>query len=157
MEKDIVVLDCGAGSLKVGLASDEQPRLVCPNLSFKSKGETRSFTGDALVTRDEILSLTLRRPFDRGYLVNPDLQREIITRVFNSVLEINPEQCGLVITEPPFNFESCRAELLKVRKESKTVFEGCFRLCSIWDSFRSLWFRVLSWLCFIQRCWNPNR
>ncbi len=47
--------------------------------------------------------MNLRRPVDRGYVVNWDLQREIWDHVFAKVLKINPKNCHLVLLEPPFN------------------------------------------------------
>eukprot|EP00955_Chlamydomonas_euryale_P077165 362866-Chlamydomonas_euryale.AAC.36 len=53
--------------------------------------------------------LTIKRPYDRGYLVNFDLEREIWGRSMRSVLKVNPADVGLLMTEPMFNFPSVRA------------------------------------------------
>ena len=111
---NVVVIDNGGGFVRLGVAGEERPRVVCPNLSFKAKGETRMTTGDALLTRDDILSLTIRRPYDKGYLVNSELQRELWTKLFKAHLDIPPMHCGLILTQPLFNFDSCHAEMLKV-------------------------------------------
>lgn len=113
-ERQILVIDNGAADLKVGFAGEASPRVISPNLSFKAKGDSRYTTGDALLTRDDILSLTFRRPFDKGYLVHGDLQKEIWGKLFRTALKTSPVQCGLVVTESLFNFDSSHAELLKV-------------------------------------------
>jgi len=117
--KRTVVLDNGGNTLKAGFADEDEPILICPNLTFKSKGEGggRYQTGDALSTTSEILSLTLRRPFDKGYLVNLELQREIWSRVFKTHLKIDPKECDLILTEPLMNLDSIRTEV------EKTVFD----------------------------------
>eukprot|EP00210_Caulerpa_lentillifera_P004353 g4151.t1 len=113
-----VVLDNGGYTLKAGFAGDEEPIVICPNLTFKSKGEGGRYqTGDVLNTTSEILSLTLRRPIDKGYLVNMELQREIWSRVFKTHLKIDPKDCDLILTEPLMNLDSIRTEL------EKTVFD----------------------------------
>jgi hypothetical protein len=45
----------------------------------------------------------------QGYLVNFDLEREIWTKVFKSVLKVNPRECGLLLSEPIFNFRQVQA------------------------------------------------
>lgn len=119
-EKHIVVIDNGASTVKIGFSREAVPRVISPNLTFKAKGDGRHLTGDALLARGDILSLNLRRPIDKGYLVNLDLQKEIWNKIFKSILKIHPGQCGLVMTEPPFNFEGSRAALMKV-----SVMQSC--------------------------------
>ncbi|KAF5839191.1 actin family [Dunaliella salina] len=91
--------------------------LVFPNCVAKPKGERASYVGDMLLECKEISQLNLRRPFDRGYLINWDLEREIWSRAFKAVLGMSlggkggssssrgpaPANCGLIITEPMFN------------------------------------------------------
>eukprot|EP00983_Pelagomonas_calceolata_P058021 1145329-Pelagomonas_calceolata.AAC.1 len=59
---------------------------VFPNCVAKPKGERASYVGDMLLDCKEISQLNLRRPFDRGYLINWDLEREIWSRAFKAVL-----------------------------------------------------------------------
>ena len=74
-----------------------------PNCVAKPKGEKRSYIADEINQIKDISSVNLRRPIDRGYVVNWDLQREIWDHVFAKVLKINPKNCHLVLLEPPFN------------------------------------------------------
>ena len=53
-------------------------------------------------------------PFQRGYLVNWDTQRQIWDHVFNEVLSITPSDHNLVFTEPLFNFPSIQDTLQEI-------------------------------------------
>jgi hypothetical protein len=52
-------------------------RSVVPNCVAKPKGEKRTYVCDEIHLIKDISSLNLRRPVDRGYVVNWDLQKEI--------------------------------------------------------------------------------
>ncbi|GMH39782.1 hypothetical protein BSKO_07680 [Bryopsis sp. KO-2023] len=114
MNERVVVLDNGGGTIKAGFAGDPNPVKVFPNCTAKIKGERHNLVGDMLLDTKEILSLVLRRPFDRGYPVNFELQREIWARTFKHVLRINPREYGLVLTEPLFNLPSIQAEIEQI-------------------------------------------
>lgn len=105
----VVVVDNGAGNIKAGIGGDKSPRSIFPNCSAKSKGERQALVGDMLAEANEISQLTIKRPMDRGYLVNFDLEREIWNRIFRSVLKISPRESGLLFTEPLFNFKQVQA------------------------------------------------
>mmetsp|Transcript_35953 Transcript_35953/g.80033 ORF Transcript_35953/g.80033 Transcript_35953/m.80033 type:complete len:419 (+) Transcript_35953:120-1376(+) len=105
----VVVLDNGGGNIKVGFGGESTPRSVFPNCSAKPKGERQIFIGDMMLECKEISQLTIKRPMDRGYLVNWDLEREIWGRVFRNVLRVNARDCGLLLTEPLFNFPQVQA------------------------------------------------
>ena len=90
---------------------------MVPNCVAKPKGEKRSYVCEEIHTIKDISSLTLRRPVDRGYVVNWDLQREILDHVFKKVLKINPKTCHLVLTEAPFNLPAIAAE------QDKAIFD----------------------------------
>jgi hypothetical protein len=73
-----------------------QTNSVVPNCIAKPKGEKRSYTCDEIHGIKDISSLNLRRPVDRGYVVNWDLQKEIWDHIFKKVLKIKPKECHLV-------------------------------------------------------------
>ena len=50
---------------------------MVPNCVAKPKGEKRSYVCDEIHNIKDISSLNLRRPIDRGYVVNWELQKEI--------------------------------------------------------------------------------
>ena len=45
----------------------------------------------------------MRRPIERGYLVNVDLQAEIWSSALRTLLRVKAADCGLVLTEPLLN------------------------------------------------------
>lgn len=54
-------------------------------------------------------------PFQKGYLVNWDTQRQVWDYVFGSeVLKVRPQDHGLVFTEPVFNFSSIQDTLNEI-------------------------------------------
>lgn len=50
----------------------------------------------------------LRGSTKQGYLVNWELEKEIWARALRGGLGAAPAGCGLVLTEPLFNFEACQ-------------------------------------------------
>lgn len=118
MEECVVVLDNGAGFIKAGLAGDLQPLKVFPNGTAKLKGERLTLVGDQIMDSKDILSLTIKRPFSRGYLTSVDLQREIWARAFKHVLKVTQSHglccCHALVTLMLWKVKSpCLAPLLK--------------------------------------------
>lgn len=107
--RDVIVLDNGGSTIKVGFAGDAEPMFVVPNCIAKPKGEKRSYICDEIAGIKDVSCLTLRRPVDRGYVVNWDLQTEIWAHVFGTLMKIDPTKCHLLVTEPHFNLPSCAA------------------------------------------------
>ena len=83
---------------------------VVPNCVAKPKGEKRSYVCEEIHDIKDISSLNLRRPIDRGYVVNWGLQKDIWDHVFKKVLHVKPKECHLVLTEAPFNLPALMAE-----------------------------------------------
>ncbi|EFJ45987.1 actin-related protein Arp6 [Volvox carteri f. nagariensis] len=110
----VVAIDNGGGNCKVGMAGQPTPTRVFPNASAKPKGERQTLIADLLADTKEVSQLQLKRPFDRGYLCNLELQREIWSRAVRTVLRRTPSECGLLLTEPLFNFDEIRADTQKV-------------------------------------------
>ncbi|KAK2995282.1 hypothetical protein RJ640_029613 [Escallonia rubra] len=77
----------------------------------------------------DLTSATLRRPFDRGYLVNPDLQSSLWSHLFSSLFRVTPSTSSLLLTEPLFNLPSIQ------RSTDEIVFEEFgFRSLFVADS-----------------------
>jgi actin-related protein 6 len=97
-----LVLDNGAGRIKYGWSSDEQPRCM-PNALAKIHKTLESVVGDEIDSVPGATSqLRFSRPFDRGYLVNWGVERDIWHRMLTSNLDAHPAECDLVLTVPPF-------------------------------------------------------
>lgn len=114
LDSNVVILDNGGGTCKIGIGGDEKPRSIFPNCTAKPKGERQTYVGDALLDAKDILQLNLRRPFDRGFLVNWDVEKEVWNRAFKSVLKVNPRNSCLLVTEPLFNFAQLQQTLEQV-------------------------------------------
>lgn len=63
---------------------------MAPNCSAKPKGEQRLAVADEVAALRDQAALSLRRPVDRGFVVNPHLQRDIWDRLFRKVLKACP-------------------------------------------------------------------
>jgi hypothetical protein len=58
-----------------------------PNCAAKPKGEKRLYVGDELEECRDISALALRRPVEKGFVVNGQLQRDIWERLFRRTLK----------------------------------------------------------------------
>ena len=95
---------------------------------IRSKFERRrSFIGDQVEECKDLSSLYYLLPFQKGFLVNWDTQRQLWDYVFgNDALRVNPQNVGLVFTEPVFNFASIQDTLNEIFFE-EYKFQSFFR------------------------------
>ncbi|XP_042437907.1 actin-related protein 6-like [Zingiber officinale] len=126
----VVVIDNGAGLCKAGFGGDRDPVAIVPNCVGKSPASKKWLVADELRAADtDVTSVSLRRPFDRGYLVNPELQREVWDRVIRTLLRVDPNHSSLLLVEPLFNPSSVQ------RVTDEIVFEDFgFRSLCVADS-----------------------
>ncbi|KAJ6810765.1 actin-like protein arp6 isoform X1 [Iris pallida] len=133
----VVVLDNGGGLCKAGFGGDRDPVAVVPNCvarpsSSASSSSKKWLVADQLQSPDaDLTSMSVRRPFDRGYLINPDLQKEVWDRVLRSSLRVDPARSplSLLLVEPLFNPPSVQ------RATDEVVFEEMgFRSLCVADS-----------------------
>lgn len=116
----VVVLDNGGGLIKAGFGGDRDPVAVVPNCVARqaSSSSKKYLIADQLLSPSvDITSMSIRRPFDRGYLINVDLQREIWDRVLRGVLHCDPTSSSLLLVEPLFNLPAIQ------RSTDEVVFE----------------------------------
>ncbi|XP_010230761.1 actin-related protein 6 [Brachypodium distachyon] len=104
----VVVIDNGGGLLKAGFGGDKDPIAVVPNCIAKSPGSNANskkwLAADQLQAQDiDVTGMTLRRPIDRGYLINTEVQREVWERVLRNLLQVDPTNSSLLLVEPQFN------------------------------------------------------
>ena len=86
MLNPVVVVDNGAFQCRMGVAGEDAPRKCFQNAMAKAKGDRNAILGDMIDTAKVITQLNVRRPFDRGYLVNWDLEIDLWTRGFKHFL-----------------------------------------------------------------------
>jgi actin-related protein 6 len=98
-----IVFDNGGANLRVGFSNERKPRIL-PNYSAKGKSDRKAYVGDELDNCIEIASLTYRRPVERGYVVNWELQGELWDRALGpAVLNVrSAAEHSLTLTEAPF-------------------------------------------------------
>lgn len=104
----VVVLDNGGGLIKAGFGGDRDPISVAPNCLARplssGGGSKKWLIADELLSPTaDLTSASLRRPIDRGYLVNPDLQREVWDRLLLRNAAVDPASSSLLLVEPLFN------------------------------------------------------
>ncbi|KAJ7294328.1 hypothetical protein O6H91_10G109500 [Diphasiastrum complanatum] len=102
----IVVLDNGAGFCKAGFAGHQDPVAMVPNCLGRPRGSKRWLVADQVQECDDIQGLAVRRPMDRGYLISPELEKEVWDRIFKVLLNVKPADCALLLVEPLFNLPS---------------------------------------------------
>ncbi|CDH52255.1 arp6 actin-related protein 6 homolog [Lichtheimia corymbifera JMRC:FSU:9682] len=121
----VVVLDNGGSTIKINTAHDTEPRLV-PNAIIRGRSDRRNFIGDQIEQCTDFSSLYYRLPFERGYLTNWGVERPIWNRLFGSVLNIDPKDSGILITEPCFNLSNIQEVYDQVIFEDYE-FASCYR------------------------------
>ncbi|KAK4420294.1 Actin-related protein 6 [Sesamum alatum] len=115
---NVVVLDNGGGLIKGGFGGERDPTCVVPNCTARPSSSKKWLLADQLLSpTEDLTSATLRRPFDRGHLINPDLQSSIWAHLFTSILKIHPPNTSLLLTEPLFTLPSIQ------RSVDEIIFE----------------------------------
>ena len=108
-----LVVDNGAGILKAGLIRDgidyNAPSLALKpvllhNCTAKSRAEKKFFVADGLDTAIDLAALYIRRPHERGYIVNWDIEQDVWERMCHKdVLGVKPSETSVFVTEPMFS------------------------------------------------------
>ncbi|XP_076243806.1 actin-related protein 6 [Calliopsis andreniformis] len=114
MSNSVFVLDNGAYTAKVGLASDS-PKVV-PNCIMKAKSERRRpFVGNQIEECRDASGLFYILPFQKGYLVNWDVQKTVWDYVFSKeCCPVNLSQLSVIVTEPLFNFPTVQEAMTEI-------------------------------------------
>ncbi|CAG9460229.1 unnamed protein product [Pedinophyceae sp. YPF-701] len=110
----VIVLDNGGGNCKLGFAGEKEPRAVFPNCVARSSADKKAYVGDAVNSCKDLASLALKRPIDRGYVVNWDMEQEVWAHAFDHVCGVDTKECSLVVTEPLMNFPALRETMDQV-------------------------------------------
>ncbi|XP_077528758.1 actin-related protein 6-like [Haemaphysalis longicornis] len=115
MAAHCLVVDNGGGSIKAGFTTQNAPRIL-PNCITKAKSERRrQFIGDQLDDCKDMSGLFYLLPFQKGYLVNWDVEKQVWDYMFGKdVFNCQFEETCVVLTEPYFNFPSIRESLVEV-------------------------------------------
>ncbi|KAH7932849.1 hypothetical protein HPB49_003776 [Dermacentor silvarum] len=92
---------------------------VLPNCITKAKSERRrQFIADQLDDCKDMSGLFYLLPFQKGYLVNWEVEKQVWDYMFGKdVFNCQFEETCLILTEPYFNFPSIRESLVEVLYE----------------------------------------
>lgn len=126
IHKNIIVLDNGGDTIKIGFAGQRSPTALVPNCACRPQGTKATIIGVDSKDIPDINGLIVRRPIDRGYLTNSQLQKDIWAHCIHEVLKVSEtevKKCWLVMTEPPMNFSTSRQEMDRIVLE-EFGFEG---------------------------------
>ena len=116
-----IVMDNGGDTCKVGFGGQAKPIKLVQNSVVRVKGDklAQTYVGHH---QDQIVDqsgLYYRRPHERGYVTDWPLQGQIWSQVFGaSLLNIQPTECTLLLTEPLFNPAPLRKEQDEVVMET---------------------------------------
>ncbi|XP_055701592.1 actin-related protein 6 [Phlebotomus papatasi] len=122
-----LILDNGAYMAKIGYSREANPKFI-PNCIMKAKSERRRpFIGDQIEECRDVSGLYYILCFQRGYLVNWDIQKTVWDYMFSSeCCGVNYTENPLIITEPLFNFHSIQEAMSEIFFE-EYEFERMFR------------------------------
>lgn len=110
-----VVLDNGAYTAKLGLASHEDPQITL-NCIMKAKAERRrAFIGNQIEECRDASGLFYILCFQKGYLLNWDVQKTVWDYIFsNEGSGISLEDRNILVTEPQLNFPSIQETMIEI-------------------------------------------
>ncbi|CAG8514886.1 9116_t:CDS:10 [Funneliformis caledonium] len=130
--RKVLVLDNGAYSIKAGYADWTQARTI-PNCTVtRGKGDKKSYIGDQLSTCTDFTGLYYKLPFEKGFLINWQNEKEVWDRIFSKdVLNCDPKNTTLLITEPCFNLPNIQQNYDEVIFEAYE-FEAYYRTIAPW-------------------------
>ncbi len=87
---------------------------VFPNGTARAKGVRQNLVGQQLLDGQDVSALKVRRPVDRGYVVNWELEREIWNHAFATLPKSSPAHSGLLLTEPLFSLPAMQEAVQQV-------------------------------------------
>uniref|UniRef100_A0A2K5QDF7 Actin related protein 6 n=1 Tax=Cebus imitator TaxID=2715852 RepID=A0A2K5QDF7_CEBIM len=128
-----LVLDNGAYNAKIGYSHDNVS--VIPNCQFRSKTvRLKTFTANQIDEIKDPSGLFYILPFQKGYLVNWDVQRQVWDYLFGKEMyQVDFLDTNIIITEPYFNFTSIQESMNEILFE-EYQFQAVLRVngsCSV--------------------------
>ncbi|KAK3886040.1 hypothetical protein Pcinc_009787 [Petrolisthes cinctipes] len=119
---NVFILDNGAYTIKAGFSNHNEPR-VMPNAVMKAKSERRRpFIADQVDDCRDASGLFYILPFQKGYLVNWDIQKTVWDYMFGKdVFNVSLCNTTVIVTEPYLNFTSTQEALSEIYFEDYDV------------------------------------
>jgi len=113
-------VDVGAYCIKAGYPTSSQPTLS-PNCLSKPKHEKKHYIGSQLSQCKDLSGILQHRPFEKGYLTNWGLQKDILDTVFAIDSLDNLSETTLLFTEPIFNLPNIQQTYEEILFEEYNV------------------------------------
>uniref|UniRef100_A0A8C6WIY4 Actin-related protein 6 n=1 Tax=Neogobius melanostomus TaxID=47308 RepID=A0A8C6WIY4_9GOBI len=122
-----LVLDNGAYTAKIGYSQEKVS--VIPNCQFRSKtSRMKTFTANQLDEIKDPSGLYYILPFQKGYLVNWDVQRKVWDHLFGKeMFKVDFADTSIIITEPYFNFTTIQESMNEILFE-EYQFQSVLRI-----------------------------
>lgn len=122
-----LVLDNGAYTAKIGYSQEKVS--VIPNCQFRSKtSRLKTFTANQLDEIKDPSGLFYILPFQKGYLVNWDVQRKVWDHLFGKeMFKVDFADTSIIITEPYFNFTTIQESMNEILFE-EYQFQSVLRI-----------------------------
>ncbi|KAJ5076509.1 actin-7-related [Anaeramoeba ignava] len=126
-EYQAIVIDNGTGTIKAGLAGDDEPKFVFPSIVGKPKyreNHTKKeikklYIGDEAIENKGFS--TISYPMEKGIIKNWEEMEEIWEYIIYDALSVVPEDHPILFNEPPFNPERNREKMAEIMFEKFNV------------------------------------
>ncbi|KAE8615181.1 hypothetical protein XENTR_v10008435 [Xenopus tropicalis] len=122
-----LVLDNGAYNAKIGYSHGQVS--VIPNCQFRTKtARLKTFTANQIDEIKDPSGLFYILPYQKGYLVNWDVQRQVWDYLFGKeMFQVDFPDSNIIITEPYFNFSSIQESMNEILFE-EYQFQAALRI-----------------------------
>lgn len=122
-----LILDNGAYTAKIGYSQEKVS--VIPNCQFRSKtSRLKTFTANQLDEIKDPSGLFYILPFQKGYLVNWDVQRKVWDHLFGKeMFKVDFADTSIIVTEPYFNFTTIQESMNEILFE-EYQFQSVLRI-----------------------------
>lgn len=117
-----VIVDNGTGMVKAGLGSDDAPKHIFPEMiglprePYKAQHTKSHYFGDEFF--DNLNHFMVRSPMENGIIQNFEDMEKIWEHTFFEMLDVNPMQHPLILTEPPYNPKPNREKVVEIMFET---------------------------------------
>lgn len=133
MAKKVIVCDNGTGFVKCGFAGSNFPHAIFPSLVGRPILRAEEKVGDVEIkdimigqeASDLRSMLQLSYPMENGIVRNWEDMEHLWNHTFNDVLQVDPKDTKIMLTEPPMNPTKNRERMVTVMFE-KYQFDSCY-------------------------------
>ncbi|KAA6401220.1 MAG: putative Beta-actin protein 2, partial [Streblomastix strix] len=112
-----IVLDNGSGIMKVGMAGEDKPRSVFPQIIEQNEKDYK-IGDDAFSLCD---NMNLHYPIERGNVNNWEEMEKIWNYTFSNILHVNSYEFPILISEPVLNPETNREKMTEIMFEKYQI------------------------------------